>query len=968
MLLTPHQAKYIAYELTRRGPANSIEKFAGTLADAKVDMNPHQVEAALFAFKSPLSKGAILADEVGLGKTIEAGIVLSQFWAEGKNRILLLVPASLRKQWQNELTDKFYLPSTILEGPSFNKARKSGVSNPFDSPSMGSPTIIICSHPFAAGKDEYLIRTPWDLVVIDEAHRLRNVHKADNINARKLRTALHNSRKILLTATPLQNNLLELYGLVSFLDEHAFGDKKAFSTQYNRSQTDDSFAELKSRLAPFCFRTLRRQVIEYIRYTARSAITQDFTPTEEEIALYDLVSEYLQRDNLQALPAGQRQLITLVLRKLLASSSFAIAGALDSMHRRLLRTLKADDQSRERSLAEELDEDTDGGFSEDSDEWEDPEEPAFLSPEDRAALQAEIYELACFRDQAISIQENAKGEALLVALSKGFAAMQANGAADKAIIFTESRRTQNYLVRRLTEAGYGEEIVLFNGSNNDPAARKVYEEWRAINQGTDRVSGSRTADVRQALVDQFKDAARIMIATEAAAEGINLQFCSLVINYDLPWNPQRIEQRIGRCHRYGQKHDVVVINFLNRANAADQRVHELLSDKLKLFDGLFGSSDEVLGILESGVDFEKRIHTIYQTCRHANEIQASFDALQKELEEEIHAKLADTRTSLLENFDSEVADKLRHNKIDGERYLNKIQASLWTLTRHILADRAMFDPISHSFILANPPFPGIEIARGRYELTTGKDDPENAHRYRLHHPLAQAVISEAKAESTPPVHIVFNYTGSQGNSAKLEPLVGHTGAISARVLQITTGQQLSPTHEDILLLAGHRGDGSELSEQEIHLILAQPATVDKTTEATEATLGAGLETLLDRARNEALAAIEVRNMELFQQESDKLDHWAEDQRRAQKGTLDDLDARSKVLRKQVREASTLPDKLNLQKELRTLERQRIDAWKSFDDKSRAIEEDRDRIEAEAAGALEMNSSEVELFHIRWTLR
>lgn len=966
MLLTAHQAKYLAYELTRRGPANSIEKFAGTLADAKVDMNPHQVEAALFAFKSPLSKGAILADEVGLGKTIEAGIVLSQFWAEGKNRILLLVPASLRKQWQNELTDKFYLPSGILEGPSFNKARKAGISNPFDSPSTGNPEIVICSHPFAAGKDEFLMRTPWDLVVIDEAHRLRNVHKADNINARKLRTALHNSRKILLTATPLQNNLLELYGLVSFIDEHAFGDKKAFSTQYNRSQTDDSFAELKSRLAPFCYRTLRRQVIEYIRYTARSAITQDFTPTEEEIALYDLVSEYLQRDNLQALPAGQRQLITLVLRKLLASSSFAIAGALDSMHRRLVRTLKADNQSRERSLAEELDEDTDGGFSEDSDEWEEINDPDFMSQEDRVSLEAEIHELACFRDQAISIQENAKGEALLMALSKGFTAMRANGAADKAIIFTESRRTQDYLVRRLTEAGYGQEIVLFNGSNSDPAARKVYDEWKSINQGTDRVSGSRTADVRQALVDHFKDSARIMIATEAAAEGINLQFCSLVINYDLPWNPQRIEQRIGRCHRYGQQHDVVVINFLNRANAADQRVHELLSDKLKLFDGLFGSSDEVLGILESGVDFEKRIHAIYQTCRHSDEIQASFDALQKELETEIHAKLADTRTSLLENFDSEVADKLRHNKIDGERYLNKIQASLWTLTRHILADRAMFDPVSHSFILSNPPYPDREIARGRYELTTGKDDPEDAHRYRLHHPLAQAVIDEAKTTPTPSAHLVFDYTGSPGKSAKLESLLGRSGSLAVSSLAIVTGAATGArTSEDILLLAGTTEQGDQLSSQEIHLLLGLPVISQASVVEVDSK---PLEETIRLAKDAALSGIEIRNMELFQQETEKLDHWADDQRRAQKGKLDDIDAQAKNLRKLVREASTLPEKLNLQKELRALDRQRIDAWKTFDDKSRSIEDDRDRIEAEAAGSLELNSSEESLFVLTWELR
>ena len=965
MTLTAYQAKYLACELTRRGPANSIEKFAGTLADAKVDMNPHQVEAALFAFKSPLSRGAILADEVGLGKTIEAGIVLSQFWAEGKNRILLLVPASLRKQWQNELTDKFYLPSTILEGPSFNKSRKAGISNPFDTTSAAAPQIVICSHPFAAGKDDFLVRTPWDLVVIDEAHRLRNVHKTDNINARKLRTALHNSRKILLTATPLQNNLLELYGLVSFIDEYAFGEKKAFSSQYNRSQTDDSFAELKSRLAPFCFRTLRRQVIEYIRYTARSAITQDFTPNEEEIALYDLVSEYLQRDNLQALPAGQRQLITLVLRKLLASSSFAIAGALDSMHRRLLRTLRSDDRSRERSLAEELDEDTDGGFSENAEEWDDSMAPAPLTQEDRAALEAEIHELACFRDQAISIQENAKGEALLVALSKGFTAMRTNGAAAKAIIFTESRRTQDYLVRRLTEAGYGDDLVLFNGSNTDPAARKVYETWKAQNKGTDRLSGSRSADVRQALVDHFKDSASIMIATEAAAEGINLQFCSLVINYDLPWNPQRIEQRIGRCHRYGQQHDVVVINFLNRANAADQRVHELLSDKLKLFDGLFGSSDEVLGILESGVDFEKRIHAIYQTCRHPSEIQASFDALQKELEIEIQAKLADTRTSLLENFDSEVADKLRHNKIDGERYLNKIQTSLWALTGHILAERAMFTPLSHSFILANAPYPGIEIPRGRYELTTGKDDPADAHRYRLHHPLAQAVIREAKDAATPPAHLVFDYSGSPGKSAKLAQLTGRKGTLAARVLTITTGPATgSQTHEDMLLLAGSQDDGSELSEQEIHLMLGLPATL---ADAAESQPRISLDSILARVTNAALAGIEQRNMELFQQETDKLDHWAEDQRRAQKGKLDDIDIQAKTLRKQVRDASTLPEKLNLQKELRALERVRISAWKSFDQQSRTIEEDRDRIEAEAARLLAHSTSEELLFTVTWNL-
>jgi superfamily II DNA or RNA helicase len=961
--MTEHQAKYLAYELTKRGPADSIEKFAGTLADAKVDMNPHQVEAALFAFKSPLSKGAILADEVGLGKTIEAGIVLSQFWAEGRTRILLLVPASLRKQWQNELVDKFYLPSVILEGPSFNKAIKAGVGNPFDTARSEHPEIVICSQPFGAGKDDYLLRTPWDLVVIDEAHRLRNVHKASNINARKLRTALHKTRKLLLTATPLQNNLLELYGLVSFIDEFAFGDKRAFSAQYNRSQTEESHAELKARLAPLCHRTLRRQVLEYIRYTSRSALTQDFTPSEEERKLYELVSDYLRRDDLIALPFSQRQLITLVLRKLLASSSFAIAGALDTMHRRLKRMLSEDAKLRDASVTDDLDEDTDGGFSEDAEEWGD-EDTEPLTEEGRAAIEVEMNELASLRDQATAITENAKGEALLMAIEQGFAAMKGNGAADKAIIFTESRRTQDYLVRRLTEAGYAEDLVLFNGTNATPETRSIYEAWRENNKGTDRLSGSRSADIRQSLVDHFKDSGRIMIATEAAAEGINLQFCSLVINYDLPWNPQRIEQRIGRCHRYGQQHDVVVINFLNRANAADQRVHELLADKLKLFDGIFGSSDDVLGILESGVDFEKRINAIYQTCRQPEEIQRAFDALQEELKSEIQAKLADTRVSLLENFDSEVSDRLRHHKIDGERYLNKIQAGLWNLTNYILSERAMFDPAVFAFVVGNSPYPDLQIPLGRYELTSGKDGPADAHRYRLHHPLAKRVIREAQALATPAVHVTFDYSGTPGRTVKLEPLVGSSGTLAVRRLTVTTGPEGGgQTHEDRLLICGLSEGGEQVSEAQAHALMTLPATSAAPSGFAHGTLGS----ILDSIQQEAIGTLETRNAELFQQESDKLDYWAEDQRRAQRQRLDEIEQTTKLLRKEAKEASTLAEKVRLQKEVRTLDQSRDDAWRIFEEEKRTIDEKRDDIEAEAIRLLAQSLETEDLFEISWTL-
>src|SRR6476646_7061522 len=294
MLLTAYHAKYFAHELTKRCSSDSAEKLAGAVASAQVDLNPHQVDAALFAFNSPLSKGALLADEVGLGKTIEAGLVLSQKWAERKRRILIIVPSNLRKQWHQELTEKFFLPCSILETKSYNAAVKIGNVRPFEADS-----IIICSYQFARNKAADVANTPWDLVVIDEAHRLRNVYKPSNVIANTLKQALAQKQKLLLTATPLQNSLLELFGLVSFIDEHAFGDLSSFREQFANLEQEQVFQMLKTRLKPICHRTLRRQVTAYVPFTRRLPLVEEFTPEESEDRLYDLVSEYLRRPNLQ---------------------------------------------------------------------------------------------------------------------------------------------------------------------------------------------------------------------------------------------------------------------------------------------------------------------------------------------------------------------------------------------------------------------------------------------------------------------------------------------------------------------------------------------------------------------------------------------------------------------------------------------------------------------------------------------
>ena len=200
--------------------------------------------------------------------------------------------------------------------------------------------IVICSYQFARAKADLMQLVTWDLAVIDEAHRLRNVYKPSNKIGNAIKEALSHSLKALLTATPMQNSLLELYGLVSIIDEHTFGDIKSFRSQFLRTVEGENYQDLRDRLKSVCIRNLRRQVQEYIRYTNRIPLTIKFEPSLDEQKLYEDVSGYLQRELLYALPAGQRHLMTLILRKLLASSSFAIAGTLNSLIKKLNQVVK----------------------------------------------------------------------------------------------------------------------------------------------------------------------------------------------------------------------------------------------------------------------------------------------------------------------------------------------------------------------------------------------------------------------------------------------------------------------------------------------------------------------------------------------------------------------------------------------------------------------------------------------------
>lgn len=950
MTLTDYHAKYLAYELTKRSSSDDLDKLAGAVASAQVDLNPHQVDAALFAFNSPLSKGALLADEVGLGKTIEAGLVLSQRWAERKRRILVITPANLRKQWHQELGEKFFLPSQLLETKSYNAAVKMGHFRPFD-----TNAIVICSYQFARNKAADVANTAWDLVVMDEAHRLRNVYKPSNVIANTLKLALTNRHKLLLTATPLQNSLLELFGLVSFVDEHTFGDLKSFREQFTNLTEEEVFATLKARLKPICHRTLRRQVTAYIPFTERLALVEEFSPEESEDQLYNLVSEYLQRENLQALPASQRSLMTLVLRKLLASSTFAIAGALSSISNRLRAKLQQAGVTGQ--LTDEVQNDYEA-LDETAEEW--PEEHIVepLSDADRAAIEAEIADLDRFAALATAISHNAKGKALIKALRVAFAKAAQMGGAQKAIIFTESRKTQNYLLRVLADSEFRDGIVLFNGSNTDDHSKLIYAAWLDRHAGTDRVTGSKTADMRSALVEYFRDQGRIMIATEAGAEGINLQFCSLVVNYDLPWNPQRIEQRIGRCHRYGQKHDVVVVNFLNRKNAADKRVYELLSEKFHLFEGVFGASDEVLGTIESGVDFEKRVNDIYQRCRKQEEIKIAFDRLQLELSLEISQAMTMTRRKLLENFDDEVREKLRVRADASVASLNRIERALMRLTVHELRGHAVSIDDS-SFRLDTSPFPSQagEIPLGVYELPRRTGE---AHLYRLNHPLAEAVIEQARMRELPIAEVRFSYQEHAGKVSALEPFVGKSGWLTLSVFTVESLDQI----EDHLIFAAATDTGLPFDEECALRLFTLPGKVIGRPVSTAPSV-------IDEtiAQREAIIqqTISERNGRFFEVEAEKLESWASDLKLGLEREIKEIDRQIKDARRIAISALTLEDKLAGQKQIKALESRRNEKRRSLFEAQDQVDKQREILIAGIEAKLTQNISSSTLFTIRWTL-
>ncbi|MFN0203958.1 MAG: SNF2-related protein [Bacteroidia bacterium] len=943
-MITPYQAKYYAYELLKRASSDSSEKFGATLMDAQVELNPHQVEAALFAFKSPYSKGAILADEVGLGKTIEAGILLSQQWAENKKRILIICPSSLRKQWVNELADKFYLKSEVMENKNFNAKYKTGIKNPFDE----GKTIKICSYQYASKKAEFLQLTSWDLVVLDEAHYLRNVHKNTESIAANIKNAIKDYKKVLLTATPLQNRLEELYGLVSFVDQQIFGDIKTFRKQYVNG--DSNLLELKDKLKPVIHRTLRQDVREFVPYRERVPITQKFVPTTDEQQLYNHVLEYLRSDTIYALPSSQRHLMESVMFKLLGSSSFAISKTLEALIKRL-KTLLATSKVVEEEIISWFEEEYEN-YDDEREEIEEEKDASFteITALDKEKIEKEIENLTEYLNLAKRITHNEKGEKLVVALDTGFAKLKELGANQKALIFTESTRTQQYIFERLSKEKYKGKTLLFNGTNNDESSNAIYKKWVADKNNYGKLTYSKNVDIRNALVDAFKsDEYQIMIATEAAAEGINLQFCSMVVNYDLPWNPQRIEQRIGRCHRYGQLHDVVVVNFLNSENEVENRVFELLEQKYNLFQGVFGASDHVLGSIENGVDFEKRMIEAYKKCRTKNEIDTYFKALEEEFKEAINQRIKEVQSILFENFEGSVINKLRITYSDTKTFLEKFEKWLWEITRYYLTQLASFEAEDFTFTLLD--------SGEKYTLNKKRSD---AKHYRIQSEVAQKLLAKAKAEKTEKAHFVFDLTFSPIRYNELEKLKGTKGLLKVSNLAVNSEIE----QHDTLILTAITKDNRVLAEQNVRDLLNLPLHIETFAKSnTDA-----LEKQHQTNKKAKLEHLEKTDAAFMQREFTKFERWADDKIRALEIDLKEERKKLKMLEREQHKENILAEELiELQEKISKIKRKCSRLRQEIYDREEEINAQRDDMISEAKTKLTRTIKEDELFTVSFEI-
>ncbi len=755
--------RILAEDLFRVRRPDDRERYAASQRQARIDPNPHQIDAVIFALRRLREGGCILADEVGLGKTIEAGLVIAQSRAEGAERVLLIVPKSLIGQWQDELFNLF------------------GIQAREDQANFFAPGVYLVGREFAGsdrGAELLGAVSPFDLVVIDEAHEIfAGLHKRNGrdghydetsdeaLMAHRVRGFLRTAPVLLLTATPMQNSLAELWGLVQYVEPTGtlLGDiatfRQVFCNEDDRTLVPGQEHELQRRLAMVLQRTLRRQAQEFLDrpFTQRRCRLYEYAMSDDERSLYDDVTEYLLEPSLYAFAGRQRRLLLIGFHRRMASSIPALAASLENVAARL-RRLRAGQRVTDDAIEvlHDLEEDTD------------VEEASENVPvqTNLGAVAAELARVEGFVARARSLPHDAKARSFQHAVRVVLDLGRDGRSSGKAVVFTESITTQEYLRKLLLDTGLrDEEITLFRGTNDHGRAQQAHARWLE-EEGRKLAPGSRpTRDVavRLALVHEFRTRSKVLVCTEAGAKGLNLQFCETVINYDLPWNPQRIEQRIGRCHRYSQQRDVTVVNFIAKDNEAHRLTFEILSQKLDLFGRVLDASDVVLHeprtdspeivVSALSLEFETDLRNIYSRSRTLDEVTREIAALRDKIaaRRDAYEKEYQRTSQIIESrFDEDVRLVFKRLREDLPEGLVQLDRDLADLVEGYLASRDVNYQRSDEggrviFDIA----PGTELAAeigDRRRFATGDSRGLiEAESLNLAHPLVRAAIADARA-------------------------------------------------------------------------------------------------------------------------------------------------------------------------------------------------------------------------------
>lgn len=950
----PFSRRLLAEEMTRRKPPDENWCLAAAQRQGRIDPNPHQIDAVVFALKRIPDGGCILADEVGLGKTVEAGLVIAQLLAEGTQRILLIVPKSLVGQWQTEMSSLFGIE--LREGAA-------------DPEAFAGNGVFIVHREFAGGLTGAPLLSsadPFDLVVIDEAHEIfagihkrfdkQGEYKADSKDAQiagRVRDFLKpaGTPVLLLTATPIQNHLVELWGLVQYVVQtnELLGDlptfRELFCSDGDRSLHESLQAELQRRLATVQQRTLRKQAQEFLEFpfVERQAKVIEYSMSDEERAIYEGVTAWLMDPYQCSFSTKSSRLLQIGFHRRMGSSLAALRASLEKVVVRLesqLSQLKGGpdsqqlhsaaagkgeaatwhdaqwgDLERELRAEFEIDEDDErtlaklqraddleepGGHDEDRG---DPD-----APPTRGRIQDELDRVLGFIEQLKSVPRDSKAEVLLQTLRVIHDRFEQDGeGTGKAIIFTESIKTQDFLFEFLVQKGYAAtDITLFRGHNDGPRVREALEAWEC-DVGEGFKTGSRPSPqvaVRLALIDEFRKRSRIFISTEAGAKGLNLQFCETLINYDLPWNPQRIEQRIGRVHRYRQEHGVTVFNFLDRGNEAQKLTFEILSQKLDLFGRVLDASDVVLHeagtdcpeplVSSLGVQFESDLRRIHQQARSLDEVTEQLKAFRKNIEQRrddfdekqkqtsslISTRLDDSVQQVFQKWQAELPKGLKLLDRDLDRTLESyLQAMEIPFTRTRTENAIQFEISPHPQ-LPEPYRSGIRVVAGPAPHV--EEDDEGAERIESLYPshgLIVAAIEHVRRVTANRLTALLAVDSSS-------ELAGFSGRRGSLVVTRIGFHGFVPV-DQLLFAAAFEEEPDPLAPRlarelaELSPIEDSSADYDLLLDKLDATPPRlepyVLEDAVDDAAQDTTAAMSEREEEIFQRRLEQLDRYQEDQ-------------------------------------------------------------------------------------------